>query len=107
MMDLSGNHTENRPRQRLLDGEELDVEEQRRVLGDARDLLVAVGEVGGDRQLSLSTNGHAGETLVPALDDLSPAEDEREGGAAGVGVKLLSVLELADVSGLQPTINSA
>ena len=86
--------------QRLLDGEELDVEEQSRVLGDSRNLLVAVGEVGGDRQLSLSTNGHAGETLVPALDDLSSAKDEREGGTASVGVELLATLELADVSGL-------
>lgn len=41
-----------------------------------------------DGELALSTDGHAGDSLVPALDDLSAAKSEHEGGALGVGAGL-------------------
>lgn len=49
-------------------------------------------------QLPFTADLHALETLVPTLDDLAGTETEVEGRTAGVGVKLLAVHELADVS---------
>jgi hypothetical protein len=49
-------------------------------------------------QPPLTADIHTHQTLVPALDDLSTAEDEREGFTGRVGVELLAVGELADVS---------
>ena len=84
----------------LLDGKQLDLEVEGGSLGDSRDLLVSVGQVGRDGQLSLTPDGHTDESLIPTLDDLSSAEGEGEGGTAGVGVELLAAVELADVSGI-------
>ncbi len=52
-----------------------------------------------DRELALAALLHAGDAVVPALDDASLAEVEREGlGAVFLrGVELLTVLERADV----------
>lgn len=64
---------------RLLDLKQLDVELQGAVGGDAGKTLGAVGKVGGDGQTTLAADGHALETDIPALDDLSLAclEGER------------------------------
>src|SRR5262245_5112980 len=43
---------------------------------------LAVGEVGGDDELALAADLHAGDALVPALDDLPGAELEGERAAA-------------------------
>jgi len=85
---------------RLLDSKELDLEVEGGSLGDSGDLLVSVSQVGRDGQLSFTTNGHADESLVPTLNDLSTTEEEREGGTTSVGVELLAVVELTDVSGV-------
>jgi hypothetical protein len=82
----------------LLDLNTLDVEDQGGVLGDAGERLRAVGVVGRDGDTSLTTNLHAGNTDVPALDDLTGTELEAEGLALLVGVEDLAVLELADVA---------
>jgi hypothetical protein len=88
------------------------------VRGDSWDLLRAVGKLGRDLyedsqkrvlakpqsvlcthgQLPLTTDGHTVQTLVPTLDNLTGTKTEVEGLTAGVGVELLAVLELADVS---------
>ena len=60
----------------LFDFEELDVEDQLRVGGDAGKSTLAVGEMRGDADAALTTDGHAGNTDVPALDDLALAELE-------------------------------
>lgn len=85
---------------RLLDSKELDLEVEGGSLGDSGDLLVSVSQVGRDGQLSFTTNGHADESLVPTLNDLSTTEEERKGGTTSVGVELLAVVELTDVSGV-------
>ena len=48
-------------------------------------------------QLSLSTDGHTGNTLVPTLDNLTSTQSEVERSSGGVGVELLSVQELSNV----------
>lgn len=83
---------------KLLDLDELDVKLESRVGGDSGNLLVSISKLGGDGEATLSTNVHANETLVPAGDNLTAAKDEREGLAASVGVELLSVLQLANVT---------
>jgi hypothetical protein len=55
--------------------------------------------VGGDGDPALSADGHAGDTDVPALDDLAGAELESERLALLVAVEdLVVLLELADVA---------
>lgn len=109
---------------RLLDVDQLDVKAQGRVGRDPGDLLRSVSQGGGDlspqakklissapfrrsgktslngeahSQLSLSTDSHPGDSLVPTLDDLSSTQSEVERRTGSVGVKLLAVEELADV----------
>jgi hypothetical protein len=131
----------------LVDGDELDLEVKGRVLGDPGEGLGSVGKgsAGNNRRgdvqytylrrpsdqtregderddkLPLSTDGHAGNTLVPTLDDLTLAEVEDEldreemgqlGGlrtgvpgeertyrlSVGVAVKDLAVGKLSDVT---------
>ena len=72
----------------LVDRDDLDVEDEggtaRNVWGSATG---TVGVVSGDGDPALSANGHAGDTDVPALDDLALAELEGEGLAFLVGCK--------------------
>src|SRR5262245_54964418 len=79
--------------------EQLDLEDQRRARGDrAREAAVGVGELGRDRELAQAADLHAGDTLVPALDDLPGAELELEAlTAVARAVELLTVGERADV----------
>src|SRR6266568_8312785 len=81
------------------DGEQLDLEHQRRVGRDsAREAARAVAELGRDGELALAAHLHALHALVPALDDLAGAELELEGIAAILaGVELLAVGEPARV----------
>jgi hypothetical protein len=65
---------------------------QKRVLAKPQSVLCTHG------QLPLTTDGHTVQTLVPTLDNLTGTKTEVEGLTAGVGVELLAVLELADVS---------
>lgn len=83
----------------LVDRDKLDVKLQGRSLGNPRQLLVAISQSSRDGQSSLSSSGHTDKTLVPTSDDLSSSEHKGEGFTVGVGVKLFSVFELADVSG--------
>lgn len=62
----------------LFDLKELDVEDQLRVARDAGKSLLAVGEMGRDRDATLSTDSHASNTDVPALDDFALTELEAE-----------------------------
>ena len=55
----------------LLDLEKLDVEDKLAVGGNARQSLAAVGKMCGNGQTALATDGHAGNTDIPALDDLA------------------------------------
>lgn len=50
-------------------------------------------------QPPLTADVHTHQTLVPALDDLPAAEDEREGFTGRVGVELLAVGEFTNVPG--------
>ena len=59
---------------RLLDLEKLDVEDKLAVGGDARQSLAAVGKMCGNSQATLATDGHAGNTDIPSLDDLALAK---------------------------------
>jgi hypothetical protein len=70
---------------RLLDLEELDVEDERAVRRDPGDGAAAVGEVGGDGQAALTADGHAGNANIPPLDDLALADLEGERRALLVG----------------------
>lgn len=69
----------------LFDLKELDIKDQLRVSRDARESLLAVCEVRRNRDATLSTNGHASNTDVPALDDLTLAKLEAERLALFVG----------------------
>lgn len=75
----------------LADRNALDVEDQVGVGWDVRgSTLLAVCKRGGDRQATLTTSGHAGNTNVPALDDLADAELEGERLALLVGCHVVS-----------------
>src|SRR5688572_32148074 len=64
---------------RSADVEELDLEDQGGVRrNDGREAARAVAEVGRDHELALAADLHAGDALVPALDDLAGAELEVE-----------------------------
>lgn len=82
----------------LFDTNELDVEGQSAVGRNAGQGLSAVGTGGRDDNTSLTLDGHAGDTDIPTLDDLTGTKLEREGLALGVGVKDVTVQELANVS---------
>lgn len=58
----------------LLDLQQLDVEDQGAVAGDAWQALAAVGLAGRDSQATLASNGHALDTDIPALNDLALAQ---------------------------------
>src|SRR5262245_50277500 len=64
----------------------------------------AIAEVGGDGQLALAAYFHAGDPLVPALDDMARSQREREGPPVVLArIELGAVLEPAgvvDVDGL-------
>lgn len=75
----------------LFDLKELDVEDQLRVTRDAGKSLLAVGEMGRDRDATLSTDSHASNTDVPALDDFALTELEAERLALLVGCTEMSV----------------
>jgi hypothetical protein len=63
----------------LTDRDALDVEDQVGVGGNVRGrALLAVRKRGGDGEATLTAGGHAGDTDVPALDDLADAELEGE-----------------------------
>src|SRR5262245_48335340 len=62
----------------LPDAYEPDVEDERRVGGNAADGLIAVAEAGRNDQPALAADAHADDALVPALDHLAAAERERE-----------------------------
>jgi hypothetical protein len=84
----------------LVDLDDLDVEDEG---GAARDVWGSatgtVGVVGGDGDPALGANGHAGDTDVPALDDLAATELEGERLALLVAVEdLVVLLELSDVA---------
>src|SRR5436305_1497503 len=89
----------------LLHPQQLDLEDQ----GGVRRNYAArpagtVAEVGGDGELPLAADLHAGDAFVPAADDLPAAEVEAEGALAVMaGVELGAVLQPAgvvDVDGL-------
>lgn len=88
---------DNRARS-LFDLEQLDVEDQLGVGGNAGEGLLAVSKLGRNGETALSTGGHAGNTDVPTLDDLTTSELEGERLALLVGVEDLAVLKLADVA---------
>lgn len=69
----------------LFDLKELDIEDHLRVGRDSRKSLLAVCEMRRDRNAALTTDSHAGNTDVPALNDLALAELEAERLALLVG----------------------
>src|SRR6266851_1632314 len=71
-----------RPRS-LLHAEQLDIEHQRGVRWDhPAGAARAIAEFGRDDQGALAADLHAGDALVPALDDLPGTQAEAEGLAA-------------------------
>jgi hypothetical protein len=91
LMRTSGAHPLRRTNvdvtaQRLADRDALDVEDQVRVGGNVRgSTTLAVRKSGGDGEATLATGRHAGDTDVPALDDLTDTELEGERLALLVG----------------------
>mmetsp|Transcript_36546 Transcript_36546/g.85912 ORF Transcript_36546/g.85912 Transcript_36546/m.85912 type:complete len:261 (-) Transcript_36546:10-792(-) len=85
----------------LLHVQELHAEEERRVRGDLGVALFAVGERRGNVEHAEAAGLHVHQTLVPALDDLVPAEGEGDGAL----VELLAVGELARVLHLNNVAN--
>src|SRR5206468_1978757 len=81
------------------EADEFDVEVEFGVGGDgAATALFTVAEGRGDDECALLADGHAGDALVPALDDFALAEGEADGFAALAGViEFLPILESADV----------
>lgn len=70
---------------RLLDLQELDIEHQGAVGRNSGLSFAAIRRLGGDSKSTLTTNGHAGNTNIPALNDLALAELECERLAGFVG----------------------
>ena len=62
----------------LVDGETLDVKDELRVGRYSGESLVAIGQLGGNGDTTLTTNGDANDTDIPALDDFSSAKLEGE-----------------------------
>src|SRR4051794_14346400 len=63
----------------LLDRQELDVEDERRVWRNgAAGAALAVAELRRNDERPLSTDLHAGDTLIPAADDRARTEAEFE-----------------------------
>ena len=58
---------------------QLNVEDQRTVCRDAGHATRAIGQVRRHGQATLTANGHAGNTNLPALDDLALPDLEGEG----------------------------
>lgn len=76
----------------LTDGDALDVEDQVRVRWDVRGrALLAVCKRSRNGKTTLSASGHAGDTNVPALDDLADTELEGEWLALLVGCICVSM----------------
>lgn len=86
-------------RQKLVDAEELNVENQSGVGGDeAGEASLAVAVVAADGENGPLAERQLGDTLVPALDDLADTNGGLEGLASvSRRVKLLAVLKSADV----------
>src|SRR3954469_8172039 len=84
----------NRVRACLADADQVDDEHQGRAgLDDAAGAALAVGLVRGDGQPAPSADLHAGDALVPALDDHADAEAELQRVAAVPGgVELLTAV---------------
>ena len=82
----------------LFDLQKLNIEDELGVAGDAGESLLAVGELRRNGDTTLTTGGHAGNTNVPALDDLTLTQLEGERLALLVGVEDLAVLELTNVA---------
>src|SRR5262249_1834546 len=86
------------PERASADGEQLDLEHERRVGRDrAREAPRAVAERRRDGELALAADAHALHALVPARDHLARAEAEAERRVADAGVELLAVGEPARV----------
>src|SRR5262249_10110105 len=83
----------------LLDVDQLDLEDERRLRRDrGRLTLFAIGKLGGDDQLALAAPLPAGNAFVPALYHLAGAECEVDGLAAiERAVELLAVGERAGI----------
>lgn len=70
---------------KLLDLEQLNVENQLRVGRNAREALLAICEAGRDGDTALATDRHARDTDIPALDNFTLPELEVERLALFVG----------------------
>lgn len=79
-------------RRRLVQRDELEVEGELRIWWDSGQLLASVGVLCWHNDASLSTDTHALDTDVPALDDIAVTKLELERLALGVGYR--SVLAL-------------
>lgn len=78
-------HRTGSKNRQLFDLQQLDIEDQLRVAGDAGESLLAVRKVGGDGDAALTTDSHAGDTDIPTLDDLTLTQLEGERLALLVG----------------------
>lgn len=79
-------------KRRLADGDALDIEDQVRVGRNVRgSTLLSVCKRCWNGKTALRARGHAGDTNVPALDDLAYTELEREWLALFVGYRMVSM----------------
>jgi hypothetical protein len=83
----------------LLDVHQLGFEQQCRVRGNLRaGAALAVGLVGRDRELALAADFHAGDSIIPTLDNIAGSELERQRLATLTGaVELRAVLQRTGV----------
>ena len=77
----------NKEHSNLFDLKELDIEDHLRVGGNSGKSLLSVCEMRRDRNAALTTDSHAGNTDIPALNDLALAELEAEWLALLVGYR--------------------
>ena len=82
----------------LIDAEELDLKEKRRVRGNLWSSYGAIGKIWGDDQSALAADFHCHYSFIPALDHSSGSDLELIGlTAIERAVKLGTVLESAGV----------
>ena len=82
----------------LIDAEEFDLKEKRRVRGNLRSSDGAIGKIWRDDQSALAANFHCHYSFIPALDHC-PGSDLELIGLTAIerAVKLCTVLESAGV----------
>jgi len=82
----------------LFHGEKLDVKDESGVLGNTRQVLRAICKRSRDSESALTSDLHANNTQIPALDNFTASKAKVKRLARDVLVKDLAVLQLSNVT---------